>query len=89
MAKHVRDYMHRGLITCRVDSTLGQVAVMMDQNHVHALVVADRDGRHLGVITDFDLVAGEWLSADKESLDVMRKMTAGDLMSTPMDRGSL
>lgn len=85
MAKRVRDYMHRGLITCRVDSTLGQVAVIMDQNHVHALVVVDRDGRYLGVITDFDLVAGEWLSADKESLDVMRKMTAGDLMSTPMD----
>jgi CBS domain-containing protein len=77
--------MHRGLITCRVDATLGQVAVMMDQNHVHALVVVDRDGRHLGVITDFDLLAGEWLSADPESLEVMRKMTAGDLMSTPMD----
>jgi CBS domain-containing protein len=85
MAKRVREYMHRGLITCRVDSTLGQVAVMMYQNHVHALVVVDRDGRHLGLITDFDLMAGEWLSADKESLEVMRKMTAGDLMSAPMD----
>lgn len=85
MGKRVRDYMHRGLITCRADATLGQVAVLMNQNHVHALVVVDRDGRHLGVITDFDLMAGEWLSADPESLDVMRKMTAGDLMSTPMD----
>ncbi len=85
MAKLVRDFMHRGIITCRDNSTLGQVAVLMDQHHIHALVVVDRDGRHLGVITDFDLMAGEWLSADPESLKVMRSMTAGDLMSTPID----
>lgn len=85
MAKLVRDYMHRGIITCRDNSTLGQVAVLMDQHHIHALIVVDRDGRHLGVITDFDLMAGEWLSADPESLKVMRSLTAGDLMSTPID----
>ena len=69
MAKKVRDYMHRGLITCRPDATLGQVAVMLTQHHVHGLIVADRDGRPLGVITDFDLMAGEWLSGDSQSLD--------------------
>jgi len=35
--------MHPGLITCRPDATLGQVAVMLTQHHVHALIVADRD----------------------------------------------
>lgn len=85
MAKLVRDYMHRGILTCRSDATLGQVAVLLYQNHVHSLIVVDRDGRHLGVITDFDLMAGEWLSADPESLEVMRRMTAGELMSTPVD----
>lgn len=85
MDKLVRDYMHQGIITCRTDAKLGQVAVMLSQNHVHALVVVDRDGRHLGVITDFDLMAGEWLSADAESLEAMRGMTAGELMSTPVD----
>ena len=85
MAKRVRDYMHPGLLTCQADATLGQVAVMLTQHHVHSLVVVDRDGRPLGVITDFDLMAGEWLSADQQSLDVMRRMTAGDLMSTPVD----
>lgn len=85
MAKKVRDYMHRGLITCRPDATLGQVAVMLTQHHVHGLIVADRDGRPLGVITDFDLMAGEWLSGDPQSLEVMRGMTAGELMSTPVD----
>jgi predicted transcriptional regulator len=85
MAKLVRDYLHWGILTCRPDATLGQVAIMLTQHHVHGLIVADRDGRPLGVITDFDLMAGEWLSGDPQSLEVMRKMTAGELMSTPID----
>lgn len=84
MAKLVRDLMHRGLFTCRPNATLGQVAVLLHQNHTHALIVTDRDGRALGVISDFDLMAGEWLSSDSESLTVMRKLTAADLMSSPV-----
>jgi CBS domain-containing protein len=76
--------MHRGLLTCRQDAALGQVAVLLTQHHVHALVVVDRDRRPIGLISDFDLLAGEWLSADAESLSVMRKLTAGDLMSHPI-----
>lgn len=85
MTKLVRDLMHPGLLTCRPNATLGQVAVLLNQNHVHALIVADRDGRALGIISDFDLLAGEWLSSDPESLAVMRKLTAADLMSQPVD----
>jgi CBS domain-containing protein len=85
MTKLVRDLMHRGLLTCRTDATLGRVAVLLNQNHVHALIVTDRDGRALGVISDYDLLAGEWLSSDSESLAVMRKLTAADLMSQPVD----
>ena len=84
MAALVRDLMHRGLLTCRQDTALGQVAVMLTQHHVHALVVVDRDRRPIGLISDFDLLAGEWLSADAESLSVMKKLTAGDLMSHPI-----
>jgi len=85
MDKLVRELMHPGMVTCRPKTTLGQVAVMLTEHHMHGLIVTDRDGRALGVITDFDLLAGEWLSADPESLNVMRKMTAGDLMSSPID----
>jgi CBS domain-containing protein len=77
--------MHTGLITCRPDTPLGQVAVLLDHHHVHALFVADRDGRPLGVISDFDLLAAEWLSTDRESLETMKKMTAGELMTHPID----
>jgi len=85
MAKLVRDLMHTGLITCKPTATLGQVAVLLDQHQVHALVVTDRDGRSNGIITDFDLMAGEWLSQDAESLKVMRSLTAADLMTQPVN----
>jgi CBS-domain-containing membrane protein len=73
------------LITCKADATLGQVATLLHQHHVHALVVTDRDGREVGIISDFDLLAGEWLSSDPESLETMRSLTAADLMSHPID----
>jgi predicted transcriptional regulator len=85
MSKLVRDLMHRGLITCHTDATIGQLAAMMSNQYVHALVVCDRDQRPLGIISDFDLLAGEWLSADAESLEAMRNITAAELMSTPID----
>jgi CBS domain-containing protein len=85
MVNLVRDLMHPGVITCRPDATIGQVAVMLFQHQVHSLIVTDRDDRPLGIITDFDLLAGEWLSADPDSLEVMRSITAGDLMTSPID----
>jgi CBS domain-containing protein len=77
--------MHKGVITCKPDATLGQVATLLDQHQVHALFVTDRDGRIVGVISDFDLMAGEWLSSDPESLNTMRKLTASDIMTKPVD----
>jgi CBS domain-containing protein len=85
MSKLVRDLMHTGLITCKADATLGQVAVLLNQHHVHALAVTDRDGRVVGILSDFDLLAGEWLSSDSESLNALRNLTAADLMSHPVD----
>lgn len=84
MEKLVKDIMHANLIACKADATLGQVAVLLHNNHVHALAVTDRDGRLSGIISDFDLLAGEWLSTDPESLNTMRKLTAADLMSKPI-----
>jgi CBS domain-containing protein len=85
MAQLVKDLMHPGIITCQADMTLGRVAEVLIEQHLHALVVADRDGRLLGVLSDFDLMAAEWLSSDAKSLEAMRTMTAGELMTTPVD----
>lgn len=85
MTKLVKDLMHKGVLTCKPDATLGQVATLLDQHQVHALFVNDRDGRIVGVISDFDLMAGEWLSSDRESLNTMRTLTASDIMTKPVD----
>ena len=85
MKKLVRDLMHPGLHTCRPDATLGQVSVLLTRHHVHALVVTGQDGLPVGIISDSDLLAGEWLSEDSQSLAAMRKLTAGELMSSPID----
>ncbi|MCB9145763.1 MAG: CBS domain-containing protein [Anaerolineales bacterium] len=85
MTTLVKDLMHKGIITCKPDATLGQVATLLDQHQVHALFVTDRDGRIVGVISDFDLMAGEWLSSDPESLNTMRTLTASDIMTKPVD----
>jgi CBS domain-containing protein len=85
MTKTVHDLMHPGILTCKPNATLGQVAVLLSQHHVHALVVTDGKGHHLGIITDYDLLAGEWLAVDSESLRAMQKLTAADLMSFPLD----
>jgi CBS domain-containing protein len=85
MIKLVKDLMQTVLITCKPEATLGQVASLLDRHQIHAVFVADPDGHILGVITDFDLMAGEWLSSDPESLDAMRKLTASDLMTKPVD----
>lgn len=73
------------VVTCSPDLSLGKVAKLLAEHHLHALFVTNEDQMPLGVITDYDLLAGEWLSGDPESLAVMRSMTAGDLMSSPVE----
>ena len=85
MAKLVQEIMHPGLLACSPDTPLGQVATLLTQQRVHALIVTDHTGVPLGLISDFDLLAGEWLSVDTESLAAMKKLTAGELMTSPID----
>ena len=85
MSQTVKDLMHEGVITCLPGTSLGKVATLLDVHQVHAILVAEHPDVPLGIITDFDLLAGEWLSVDDRSLDTMRKMTAGDLMTHPIE----
>ena len=85
MTQTINELMHKGLITCPPDTSLGRVAAMLTNHHIHALVVAEEADHPLGIISDFDLLAGEWLSVDEESLNTMRKLTARDLMTSPIE----
>ncbi len=77
--------MRRGLVTCPRRTSLGEAAALLTEHRIHALIVVDRNGTPVGLLSDFDLLAGEWLSGDAESLAAMRSMTAGELMSSPLD----
>jgi predicted transcriptional regulator len=77
--------MHPGIITCAPDASLGLVALLLTNHRVHAIAVADKSGRVLGIVTDIDLLAAEWLSTDQERLEAMKRMTARDLMTTPVN----
>jgi CBS domain-containing protein len=48
------------------------------------LVVVDDAGSPQGVISDTDLLAGEWLAVDEQSLATLRSLTARDLMTSPL-----
>ncbi len=85
MSQLIRELMHEGLLICLPGTSLGQVASMLDEHQVHALIVAEVPDQPLGIISDFDLLAGEWLSVDETSLDTMRKLTARDLMTSPIE----
>ncbi len=79
-----RDVMTPGLITCRPEARMREIAEVLVSSHIHALVVTDSDGDLLGIVADSDLLAGEWLAEDEESLATMRAMTAGELMTAPV-----
>ncbi len=85
MITTVRDLMRPALFTCPPFVTLGEAAALLTRYGVHALIVAGPDGHPLGVLSDTDLLAGEWLSADPDALATMRAMTAGQLMSAPVE----
>ena len=72
----VRDLMHPGLIICGLASRLGDVADLLREHRVHALVVVDGSGgQPVGIVADTDLLVGEWFGADADRQAIMAAMT--------------
>jgi CBS domain-containing protein len=80
----VAGLMNRDLVTCRGDADLATVAAKLARHRVHAVFVLDDAGEPAGVVSDFDLLAGEWMADDADSLAMMRRMTARELMTAPV-----
>lgn len=53
--------MHRGVITCRPETPVVEVAEIMERNDISALVVVDHEGDALGVISRTDLVNARFI----------------------------
>ena len=79
----VSDLMSSPVVSCAADTTLGELATLLAERRIHGVVVLDEAGGAAGVVSDTDVLAGEWLATDEESLATMRSMTAGELMTSP------
>ena len=79
----VADLMSSPVVSCAGDTNLGELATLLAARQIHGVVVLDENGGAAGVVADTDVLAGEWLATDAESLATMRSMTAGDLMTSP------
>ena len=56
MDRIIRDFMRRGVVTCGVDANAAEVARIMLENDVSALVVIDERLNACGVISKTDLI---------------------------------
>ena len=56
MRQKIRDVMRRGVVTCRVDATVEQVARTMLDDDVSAVAVIDERLDLCGVVTRTDLI---------------------------------
>jgi CBS domain-containing protein len=73
--------MHRGVISCRRDTPVEEVAKTMEVKDISALVVVDDQGDAAGVISRTDLVNARFI---QPYLKHWRGMTAEHLMSKPV-----
>ena len=57
--------MHHGVLTCSADDSLPDVAAIMANHRVHAVVITSSNGeRPVGVVSDLDVVAALATRAD-------------------------
>jgi osmoprotectant transport system ATP-binding protein len=68
----VRDLMHRGVITCHPQTSIKEVARIMDANNVRSVVVTDDSGEVWGIVSLISILKA-W---GKD----MQTMTAEDLV---------
>ena len=73
----VRDLMHRGIISCMPDDTVGSVAKIMVDKEIHAVVVMDEQGMAVGVVSQTDMV----LARQGRTPDQARAMLAREVMT--------
>ena len=77
----VKDWMHRGVITCSPETSIQAVADAMKAHDISALVVVDEAGDAIGVISRTDLINARFV---EPYLKHWRGLTAKHLMSVPV-----
>ena len=75
----VQAIMSSPVITARVDENIVEVAKIMDLNDVGSVIITDRRGRPLGIITDMDIIK-RVVAKNLNPYEVK----AGEVMSQPL-----
>ena len=76
----VRDCMHEGVVVCTPETGLGEVARIMRDREISAVVVVDR-GAAVGVVSQTDLVNAAFV---EPYMRFWRGVTARHVMTTPV-----
>lgn len=79
--KTVREWMHAGVVSCRPETPVAEVAGTMDSQDISALVVVDEAGGAVGVISRTDIVNARFV---QPYLKHWPGMTAEHLMTQPV-----
>lgn len=79
MERHVGEVMHRGVLTCRRETPIQDVARRMSEEDISALVVVNDDGNMIGLISRTDLVNARLY---EQYWKHWRGLTAGHIMVT-------
>jgi CBS domain-containing protein len=79
--KRVRELMRPNLISCPAGTSLSDAVTMLARYRIHALIISDPAGLAMGVLSDFDILAGEWLAAGEGSLAAMKRVSVAQLMN--------
>lgn len=75
---YVRDVMHVGVVSCRVETTVSEAIHLMQTNRIHALVVVDGGGWMAGIVSQTDLMKA-WETGS--SYEEIMQGSVGDVMT--------
>lgn len=75
MHRQVRVLMHKGVLTCKPETTIQDAARHMVENDVSALVIADAEGQMVGLLSRTDLVRARLQEQER-----WRNLSVSDLM---------
>jgi crotonyl-CoA carboxylase/reductase len=76
----VRELMHEGVVTCELEATVDQIAALLLDRKIHAVVVVDGLRNAVGVVSQTDLV----LARQGRDPGTFRSMRARDIMTSDL-----
>ena len=76
----VRELMHHGVLTCGTGATVDQIATLLLDHKIHAVVVVDEASHAVGVVSQTDLV----LARQGRTPDLFRRMKAREIMTSSL-----